>query len=141
MPVLGVAVVVLRAFAAENDQCEVQARPELLLDYVPGLLPALLRVIELGLGDGDDEAAAAAAAAADEAEERNEAERAAKAAGWPFNAGRKRAREPLGAPKVRASSLRKGRWPQLVGLRSAFRAFFFYFVYLKSSVCAFKVLC
>ena len=75
---------------------------------MPGLLPALLRVIELGLGDGDEEAAAAAASAAEEAEAEAEAQRAARAAGWPFRAGRKRAREPPGAPKVPARSLHTG---------------------------------
>ncbi|KAK9835951.1 hypothetical protein WJX81_000786 [Elliptochloris bilobata] len=76
-----------------------QARPELLLDELPGLLPALLRVIEVGLGDGNLHAAEAASAAADEAEAQEERECAARAVGWPCKAGCKRAREPPGAPK------------------------------------------
>ena len=57
-------------------------------------------MVEVGLGDGDAEAAALAAAAAAEAEEQEEEERAAKAAGQPRLAGRKRPRESPGAPKV-----------------------------------------
>jgi len=81
---------------------DLQARPELLLDQLPGLLPALLRVVAAGLGDADAEAAAAAAAAAEEAAREEADARAARAAARPRVAKRARTTEPPGAPKVLA---------------------------------------